>query len=77
MRAHAQEFDDWLDKMKGAATDYIFRLEEENKSSSEALNNAIIETETEREKVRDHIERDSLQTKENDSLKLTIKETVS
>ena len=63
--------------MKGAATDYIFRLEEESKSSSEALNEAKLETEKEKEKSREFIPRDNLLAEENEILKQTIKETVS
>ena len=63
--------------MKEAATDYMFRLEEENKSSSEAVNEAKLETEKEREKIRELIDKDNLQTEENENLKQAIKETVS
>eukprot|EP00800_Vazella_pourtalesii_P020358 TRINITY_DN7168_c0_g1_i2.p2 TRINITY_DN7168_c0_g1~~TRINITY_DN7168_c0_g1_i2.p2 ORF type:complete len:499 (-),score=167.65 TRINITY_DN7168_c0_g1_i2:2117-3613(-) len=75
LRAHGQDFDDWLGKIKGAATDYISRLEEDVASSSQALNESSVEAEKEREKVVDLLARDKLQTEENESLKKTIIET--
>ncbi|KAI6647588.1 Serine/threonine-protein phosphatase 6 regulatory ankyrin repeat subunit B-like [Oopsacas minuta] len=75
LRAHGQDFEDWLGKMKGAATDYLYRLEEDNKTNTEALNESGIEAEKEREKVKDLLVRDKIQTEENETLKKTIKET--